>query len=113
MGLLGHRPYWFSKTNGVDRSHVAPLQPQLLWKNFSICPHCRKQGRHDVLEALDEDGPNCPGKQNISVSTFAKDTYTPSQQIYILNPHIPNFSSTCSCAIKHFNHGTFAEIAGT
>jgi len=37
----------------------------------------------------------------------------PSQQVYILNPHIPNFSSTCSCAIKHFNHGAFAAIAGT
>jgi hypothetical protein len=57
MGLLGHRLYWFSKTNGPDGSHRAPPLPKLLWKNFSICPHCRRQGRPDVLETLDEDGP--------------------------------------------------------
>jgi hypothetical protein len=56
---------------------------------------------------------NCPWKQNVSVSTFAEDAYPPSQQIYILNPHIPNLSSTRSGAIKHFNHGAFAKIAGT
>jgi hypothetical protein len=31
--------------------------PRLRWRNFNICPHCRANGRRDVLERLNERGP--------------------------------------------------------
>ncbi len=51
MGLFGHHHRLSETTNRV------PGQPQLLWKNFNICPHCRRRGRPCIVESLYKDGP--------------------------------------------------------
>jgi len=45
-----------SERLGFDSSSVVST-PVLLWKNFHLCPHCRKQGRPALVETLDKDGP--------------------------------------------------------
>jgi hypothetical protein len=46
-----------------DQSHSGSVlakparPPRLRWRNFNICPHCRANGRRDVLERLTERGP--------------------------------------------------------